>query len=298
MDPQALLAPAVAAALTAACLGAVGLVKTPSQRAPARRWFWMAGGVVTLVVAGSVLGLPSLLSLPPGLAAAGLGVGLLALGAALAVSGSRLRRQADALRACAPVPLDEALAQARRGRVAGWAVFAGQLGADSPVTSPGGIVCAFYEAELRERLETGGKGPLLGRERSAAPLLTLRGERGEAPILIPRMLVLAQTQARTCRAEGRPLLIGEQQLVGGAAPNDAVSFERVGRLGEKVLVLGRLRPSAGGSFELAGSPAHPSLLVVGDDVERSALALAQRAWTRFACALGLSIAAAYLLARA
>ena len=53
-------------------------------------------------------------------------------------------------------------------------------GASEPVTSPGGVVCAFYDAELRSTGDQGRKGPLISQEKAYALLITVRGERAEA----------------------------------------------------------------------------------------------------------------------
>src|SRR6185369_12274150 len=107
---------------------------------------------------------------------------LLGLAAGLALLGSKARLRADALRGLAPRTIDEAVAELRAGREPGWGVYQGRLGASEPVTSPGGVVCAFYDAELRSSGEQGRKGPLLSQERAYAMLITVRGERAEAAV--------------------------------------------------------------------------------------------------------------------
>src|SRR5262249_46614483 len=83
-------------------------------------------------------------------------------------TAGQLGRHSGLLRLAQPCSVDEAIhlpAWERDGR---WLVLDGRLGATGEVTSPGGVVCAFYQAELRLVGEHGEPGRLVARERAAS----------------------------------------------------------------------------------------------------------------------------------
>ena len=227
----------------------------------------------------------------------GAGFALLMVAAGLAVLGSRVRLRADALKGEAPRSLDEGVAALRAGQAPGWGVYRGRLAASDQVTSPGGVVCAFYEAELRGARTDGGRGPLLSVERGASPLVQLRGERVEAAVSFSPRLVLAPQQVRRCQV-GMPLAGVDASLPAeGGSGEEALSHERVGKLGEECLVVGELaRGPVAGVYTLRGKEGGPAMVILGSLGEGSGTVLTHRAWKFFAAAGALTVVAAWVLA--
>lgn len=236
-------------------------------------------------------------------------MGLLLLGAAVyfAVAASRARLCAEHLGRSVPLPLDDAVeadepahspaagstALRRPARAEG--VFAGRLEANGQVSSPGGVVGAFYEAEIRAVPGWGKRGALLSVDRDRAGRVFLAGVRSRAEIEVAPGSILGPTRARRCPGPGSLAFSPPQWLATGHLPPDAVSFERVGRLGEACLAVGRLRLDASGVCRLRGGFGGPPALVIGGDVPLAVAALLRRAWTQLALALACSAASAYLL---
>lgn len=235
--------------------------------------------------------------LSPGALGDGAGVALLVAAAGLAVAGSRIRVRGEALRAEAPRSIDEGVAALRQGQSPRWGVYRGRLASSDQVTSPGGVVCAFYEAELREVMADGSKGPLLSVERAYAPLLQVRGEKAEAAVSFSPKLLLAPMRIRRCQM-GKPLAeTGTGVPAEGQAVEEALSYERVGKLGEECLVVGELRPGpVPGVYELRGRQGGPAMVILGNEGEGTGTVLTRRAWRLFAAAGGLTVAAAWVLA--
>jgi hypothetical protein len=233
----------------------------------------------------------------PGVLGDGMGFALLVAAAGLAVAGSRVRVRADALRAEAPRSIDEGVAALREGRSPGWGVYRGRLASSDQVTSPGGVVCAFYEAELRGIMPDGSKGPLLSVERAYAPALQVRGEKAEAAVSFSPKLLLAPTRILRCQM-GKPLEGASTGVpVEGGAVEESLSYERVGKLGEECLVVGELRRGPmPGVYELRGKQGGPAMVILGNAGEGTGAVLARRAWRMFAVAGGLTVAAAWVLA--
>jgi hypothetical protein len=227
----------------------------------------------------------------------GLGLALLVAAAGLAAVGSRVWVRADALRAEAPRSIDEGVAELRAGRSPGWGVYRGRLASSDQVTSPGGVVCAFYEAELRGVMPDGSKGPLLSMERAYAPVLQVRGERAEAAVSFSPKLLLAPVRILRCQM-GQPLAeTGTGVPAEGRVVEESLSYERVGRLGEECLVVGELRQGpVPGVYELRGKQGGPAMVILGNAGEGTGTVLARRAWKLFALAGGLTVAAAWVLA--
>ncbi|MCP3138103.1 hypothetical protein [Pyxidicoccus xibeiensis] len=246
------------------------------------------------------------LGLPTEAAAKAAGAALLVVAAGLALRGSRTRLRADLLRASAPRSLDEAVAALREGRAPGWGVYRGSLDAEESLTSPGGVPCAFFEAEVREVAEDGRKGALLSSERAYAPALVLRGERVRASVRFSPSSLMAPVEVRRCRALPGTVPASWYEdapaTAAGAVPAsepEALSWERVGVPGETCLVVGELRRGAHeGSYVLCGRGGGPALMVLGPEAPVTGGTLARRAWRHFAAAGALSMAAALVLARA
>ncbi|WP_043432736.1 hypothetical protein [Cystobacter fuscus] len=299
MDLRWALAPFCAAGLGALMVAAVswsrGDVRASLPRAPLA-WLGLLAGCFALL--SLRYGAGPLMWVSPTVFRQALGVGLLMVAAGLAVVGSRIRVRADALRAEAPRSLDEGVEALRRGETPGWGVYRGRLAASDQVTSPSGVVCAFYEAELRGVTPGGGKGSLLSVERASAPVVCMRGEKAEAALSFSPSLVLAPLRVRPCLV-GRPAEVapGLDAPVEGAPPEEALSYERVGKLGEECLVVGELRPGpVAGGYELRGRQGGPAMVILGEAAEGTGTHLARRAWKLFAAAGGLTVAAAWVLA--
>jgi len=299
MDLRWALAPFCAAGLGALMVAAVSWGRGDVRASPPRgqlAWFGLLAGCFALVALR--YGKGPLMWVSPTVFAQGLGAGLLVAAAGLAVMGSRSRVRADALRAEAPRSLDEGVEALRQGQAPRWGVYRGRLAASDQVTSPGGVVCAFYEAELRGVKPDGGKGSLLSVERAYAPVLQMRGERTQAALSFSPSLLLAPLRVRPCRV-GTPAEVapGLEAPVEGAPPEEALSYERVGKLGEECLVVGELRPGpVAGVYELRGRQGGPAMVLLGNSGEGMGARLARRAWTLFALAGGLTVAAAWVFA--
>ena len=299
MDVRWAMAPFCAAGLSALMVAAVawsrGGMKTWTPRAPLA-WLGLLVGCLALV--GLRQGVGPFMVMAPRVFGQGLGAALLVAAAALAVLASRIRVRADALRSEAPRGLDEGVEALRRGEAPRWGVYRGRLAASDQVTSPGGVVCAFYEAEVRGEKAEGGRGSLLSLERAYAPVLQMRGEKTQAALSFSPRLLLAPLCVRSCLV-GIPAELGPglDAPVEGAPPEKALSYERVGKLGEECLVVGELRPGpVAGGYELRGRQGGPAMVILGNSGETTGTQLARRAWGLFAAAGVLTVAAAWVLA--
>jgi hypothetical protein len=268
-------------------------------------WPFALGGVMAFVaaLAGARVGVGGWVSSALGVRA--LGVATLVGAALLAFLAARDRTRSSLLLAQAPLTLDEAIDRVRAGRPPPVGIFTGRIGASDPVASPGGIVCALYDAEVREASPSPGaspgansrpRGPLLSVERAASSTIFLRGERCRARVAFSEGALWAQPQARRCRVDRRFSLADGALLAGGALPMEAVSYERVARLGEPCAVVGRLnRGMAEGTYVLKGPSGGPALLVLGGEASRPAKRLLARAWALFAASAALSVLGAWLI---
>jgi hypothetical protein len=293
-----MLAPLYGAAL----LGLVGLAFAfgrKDARAFMPRWPLAWFGLLAAVsLALSMDYVPASLRVSLDVAGRGMGLVLLGVASGLALLGSRARLRADALKGSAPKSIDEAVAELRAGREPGWGVYRGRLGASEPVTSPGGVVCAFYDAELRSAGDQGRKGPLISQEKAYSLLITVRGEQTEAAVSFSPSTMLAPV--RVVRSQTDPRLVEPEagELVQGKPVEEVLSYERVGKLGEPCLVVGELqRGPAPGSYVLRGKQGGPAMLVLGAEAMGTGHQLARRAWGFFSAAGALSVAAAFVLSR-
>src|SRR5262249_7263581 len=134
---------------------------------------------------------------------------------AAAWTAGQLWRHAELLRDAHPCTVDEAIHLPVWEREGRWLVLDGRLGSTGEVTSPGGVVCAFYDAELRLVGQRGAPGRLLARERAVSLPLELRGlrrsvrlrfsaSRAAAPVAIRRVLVPLDREADQGPAAGEP----------------------------------------------------------------------------------------------
>ncbi|WP_044185661.1 hypothetical protein [Hyalangium minutum] len=298
MDVRMMLGPLFGAAL----IGLVGVAfafgrKDAHQFMPRLPlvWFGLLGAVFLAMVTDSV---PAALTVSSDVAGRGMGLGLLGLAAGLALLGSRARLRADVLRGSAPKSIDEAIAELRAGQEPGWGVYRGRLGASEPVTSPGGVVCAFYEAELRATGDQGRKGSLISQEKGYSLLITVRGEKAEAAVSFSPSTMLAPVRVLRCQTDPRLVEPEAGELVQGKPVEEVFSYERVGKLGEPCLVVGALqRGPAPGSYVLRGKQGGPAMLVLGTEGTGTGQQLARRAWGFFSAAGALSVAAAFVLSR-
>ncbi|MGA9520935.1 MAG: hypothetical protein WBV82_05695 [Myxococcaceae bacterium] len=219
------------------------------------------------------------------------------MGAALvSIRASRMRRHGELLLSSLPKPLDEAIADVRRSGAPVAGVFRGRLGSEEEVTSPGGVVCAFYESEIRQPSGRGRRGPLLTSERGYSETLWLRGELGEAMLTFSPKHAIGRHEAHRCTVLVR-LTEGRRALASRPTPVEAVSFERLGRKGDICLVAGELRPGRGpGSYEVRGPGGGPATVILGEEVVDSGRSVLQRSWRAWATAALLCVVAAGLLA--
>ncbi len=222
--------------------------------------------------------------------------GVTLVGAAIvSIRASRMRRHGELLLSSLPKPLDEAIADVRRSGTPVSGVFRGRLGADEEVTSPGGVVCAFYESEIRQPAGRGRRGPLLSSERGYSETLWLRGELGEAMVAFSPKQAVGRQEAHRCTVLVRLAERG-RALASHPTPVEAMSFERVGRKGDTCLVAGEIRPGpAPRSYEIRGPGGGPATVILGDEVVDSGRSVLHRSWRAWAVAAGLCLVAASLL---
>ncbi|QDE90788.1 hypothetical protein BHS06_18475 [Myxococcus xanthus] len=319
------LAPVYAACLLGLLVAAFAYGRKDVASRPYRvplLWFGLLAGV-SLVALRHVHGTGAVLASETAVKA--MGSVLLMLAAGFALRGAWARTRANVLRGSAPVPLDEAVAALRAGASPGWGVYHGALDAESTLTSPGGVPCAFFDAEVREVAADGRRGPLLSRERAYAPVLALRGQRVRASVSFSPASLMAPVEVRRCKAlpgtvpaswyqtahpkaateagtGPRPVTARARESAAGPSPAielEALSWERVGAAGESCLVVGELRRGlVEGSYALVGREGGPAMLVLGHQAPATRETLARRAWRHFAAAGVLTMAAAVVLSRA
>ena len=290
LDLSTLLAPALG-------LGASGALLAVRGTAGQRHVPVIAPAVAPLpVLAGLLLGGALAFALSAGTPAgsvlrwilgAAASVGCLAAG----WTAGQLWRHAELLRDTHPCGVDEAIhlpAWERDGR---WLLLDGRLGSSGEVTSPGGVICAFYEAELRLVGDRGEPGRLVARERAASVPLELRGlrqsvrlrfsaARAAAPVAIRRLLVPVERDADEVPAEG------EQPAV------EVLSWESVGKLGARALALGKLEQDRDGSWRLVGIAGGAAPVVLPAEQESAAAAWRSEAWRWSGVAAPLAVLAA------
>lgn len=210
---------------------------------------------------------------------------------AAAWTAGQLWRHAELLRDAHPCTVDEAVhlpAWEREGR---WLVLDGRLGSTGEVTSPGGIICAFYEAELRLVGQRGEPGRLVARERAVSLPLELRGlrksvrlrfspTRAAAPVAIRRVLVPVDRDADEVPAAGEPPAV------------EVLSWESVGKLGARALALGKLERARDGGWHLVGVAGGPAPVVLPTEREPAAAAWRSEAWRWSGVAAPLAVLAA------
>jgi hypothetical protein len=298
MDVRMMLAPLYAAALSGIVIAAFAFGRKDAREFMPRwplAWFGLLAAVSLMVATDYG---PESLRVSLDTAGRGVGVGLLALAAGLALLGSRARLRADSLRGSAPRSIDEAVAELRAGREPGWGVYQGRLGASDPVTSPSGVVCAFYDAELRTVGPQGRKGSLISQDKAYSLLITVRGERAEAAVSFTPAAMIAPLQVRRCETDPRLVEPEAGELAAGQPVEEVLAYERVGKIGEPCLVVGELhRGPAPGSYVLRGKQGGPAMVVLGNEGRGTGQELARRAWGFFSAAGALSVAAAFVLSR-
>ncbi len=211
-------------------------------------------------------------------------------------TAGQLWRHAELLRFAHPCTVDEAInlpAWERDGR---WLLLDGRLGSSGAVTSPGGVVCAFFDAELRLIGPRGEPGRVVARERAASLPLELRGlrksvglryssTRAAAPVCIRRVLVPIERERGEVPAEG------EQPLV------EVLSWESVGKLGARALALGKLERDRGGGWRLVGIAGGAAPVVLPTEKESAAAAWRSEAWRWSGVAVPLAVLAALCVGR-
>jgi hypothetical protein len=290
LDLSTVLAPALG-------LGASGALLAVRGTAVQRHVPVIAPAVAPLpVLAGLLLGGVLAFALTAGTAAGS--VLRWALGAAALVgclgaawTAGQLWRHAELLRDAHPCTVDEAIhlpAWEREGR---WLLLDGRLGSSGEVTSPGGVVCAFYDAELRRVGERGEPGRLVARERAVSIPLELRGlrrsvrlrfsmTRAAAPVAIRRVLVPIEGEADEVPAEGEPASV------------EVLSWESVGKLGARALALGKLEQDRNEGWHLVGVGGGAAPVVLPTEQESASAAWRSEAWRWSGVAAPLAVLAA------
>ncbi len=226
------------------------------------------------------------------------GVAMLSGAGALTWRANRLRRSAELAISSEPLSLDQAVERARATGKPVQGIFRGRIASDEVVTSPSGVVCAFYASELR----AGGavpdrKGPLVSSERGFGTTLWLKGERVTASVSFHPELLRAPEEIRRCTVFSRMTAGLRGAIAEGELPEEVTAFERIGRLGDACYVVGELRagPVSGG-WEIRGAGSGPAPVVVGVEPKGLGGSALKRAVASFAAAVALCIGAAWLLA--
>jgi len=228
-------------------LSASGVLLAFSRAEASERSGWVATPLAPLpVLAGCLVVGVVAHAVATGTSLAGLFRWLLGLGAAVgAVAATwtavQLRRHVALLRGSPAVEVDATTSGAAPPGTGRWVVLAGRLGAAGGVWSPGGVRCAFYDAELCGPTAE-GKDTVLAHERGASLPIVLCGERGQVEVSFSPQRTSAPIQRRRSRVqvEDGPLL-------------DLISLESVGPLGAPALGIGRLERNPRGGWRLVGA---------------------------------------------
>lgn len=185
--------------------------------------------------------------------------------------------------------VDAVIDSARDGA---WVAVTGRIDSAQEVVSPGGVICAAYDAQLKTSGEDRVSLPV-AHERASADVLMLCGAHAKLPVRAPRQLV-ARREVRRCQLARVEALSGAVPAE-GSPPVDALSFESVARLGEAFVAIGALEKDAAGRWTL--SEKSEPVLVGTRSLREATRAFRMRALAAFALSLGLMIAAAFIFAR-
>jgi hypothetical protein len=290
IDVSTLLAPALG-------LGASGALLAVRGTAVQRHVPAIAPGVAPIpVLAGLLLGGVLAFALAAGTPAGWFLRWCLGVAASLGClaagwTAGQLWRHAELLRDARACTVDEAIHLPAWERDRRWLLLDGHLGSAGEVTSPGGVVCAFYEAELRRVGERGEPGRLVARERAVSLPLELRGlrtsvrlrfsaTRAAAPVAIRRVLVGIEQGPDGVPAEGDPPSV------------ELLSWESVGKLGARALALGKLERERDGGWRLVGIAGGAAPVVLPTEQETAASAWRSEAWRWSGVAAPLAVLAA------
>lgn len=230
-----------------------------------------------------------------------LGFALLITAAARCIHAARLRTRADFLLSSAPLQVDEAVAKSCGKALRG--VFTGRVVGAEPVTSPGGIVCAAYSAELREVGSGGARGALVSTERSTPSLIPLKGERHSVYVAFSPRQWRAPKEIRRCGTLLRPGAIAAsgEAISGGEGDEgvEALSWERLVKMGETLLVVGTLTQvqKEGPALIRGLASGGAAFVVAGSDARSAGEVLRREALRAYAIALGCSALAAFFISR-
>ena len=301
MDTGILLTPLAVMAALGLTVAAFGWGRTGSGPRVSSRTVLVGALVLVLVmvVAGRLGAGPSSLVGRDTLARV-LGLAMLMGAGVLTFLAARVRRGAELSVSAAPQSLDDAARAVRATGKPVQGIFRGRIACDEAVTSPSGVVCAFYEAELRAPADGRRKGPLLSTERGFGTTLWLKGERAMAAVSFSPAQLTAPEELRRCTMLGRVSAGLQAALADGAEPHamEVTAFERIGRLGDSCLVVGELRAGpVPGSWEIRGAGRGPAPVVVGHNAAVLGRGALGRAATYFSAAVVLCASAAWVLAR-
>lgn len=296
MDFRMMVGPLYAAGCVALVVGVASFAKAEArERWNGRPFAWIAVGIVLAAFVASRFGYAPAQILSSDSFTRIIGLVALVSGAIALMLAFKARSRASACYQAQPLSVDEAVSAARAGGKAE-GVFEGRVTCEEPVTSPGGVVCVAYEADLREARADGSRGPLLSSERAYSHILQLSGARVSAHVAVHPASLMTRTEIRRCQVAQRasPLMPAEVLATGGI-PTDALSYERVLRMGAKVRIVGRLEKRSETAYSVKGIAGLPPLILVDEQVAEAGRRFFRSALVHFAASVILVAAGVVLL---
>lgn len=297
MDFRMMLGPLYAAGCVALVVGVFTFARSEArERWQGRPVVWIALAVVGLALVASRLGLAPAQLISSDTFTRIVGLGSLMCGAVALMLAFKARSRASACYQARPLSVDEAVAQVRTGGKAE-GVFEGRVTCEEPVTSPGGIVCVAYEAELREARVDGARGSLVNSERAYSHVLQLTGEKLSANVALNPAALMAKTEIRRCLvARKASPVMPAAVLASGDMPTEALSWERVLRMGSRCRIVGKLeRNPEAASYRIKGVAGLPPLILVDEEVARAGQRFFRSALVQLGAAAVLVGAGVWLL---
>ncbi|MFL5319268.1 MAG: hypothetical protein ACJ790_06390, partial [Myxococcaceae bacterium] len=150
--------------------------------------------------------------------------------------------------------------------------------------------------QLREPTLDGSRGSLINQERAYAHVLKIRGQRLSARVAFNPVSLVAPVQIRRCRVSHASPFAPTEVLASGELAAEALSHERVLKMGEGCRIVGRLEPGhEHGSYCIRGLAGQPPLILVGQEVAAAGRRFFRSALLHFAAAAVLCGAAAWLI---
>lgn len=270
MDFRMMIGPLYAAGCVALVVGVVTYARAEArERWQGRPVAWLAVGAVALAFLASRSGFAPAQLISSDSFTKVIGLLSLVCGAVALLLAFKARSRASACYQAHPLSVDEAVAAVRGGGKAE-GVFEGRVTCEEPVTSPGGIVCVAYEAELREARLDGGRGSLVNQERAYSHVLQLAGDKLSANVALNPAALLAKTEVRRCLvARNASAAMPSEVLASGELPNEALSWERVLRMGSRCRIVGKLERANERTYRIKGVAGMPPLILVDEEVAQA-----------------------------